>query len=584
MSDSTSLAPRLDEDRPATDPRALASGLAFGLDGQFRPLHQAAGGQAEHRHLDARLAIGRALAELALVEALEIVDQARKPRRIERGRGTHRGRHLVHLAAVAQVDRPVEAHRFGRKTLRGELLACAFDERREDRVDLPDIDVRRQRRGGRVFVADIGRHQPEGAVHRRRVGDHDALDRQFLAEGRGQHAARAAEGMQYEIARIEPALDRDGPDQVGDLRRRDPVNADRRLLDRDAQGIGDRLLEDPPRGVDVERHRAAQEMAGLHVADQEHHVGQRRLGAAKPVADRAGPRAGRAWPDRREPGLRIELDDAAAPRADRHDVDLRRDVVEAVHHRLARIVELAVLDHADLEGGAAHVGGDDLRVAHQVAEEFRADDARRRAAFDHADRPVARFRCRQEATIALHHHGLPAIAVLGQQPLERAQIVARDAPGIGVDDGRRGPLVFARNRRDVARQGDIDVGRDALDQVADSALVLRIEERPQEGDGDRLDLHRLDQMAHGPLGLGQVELLDHLAVAVDALANAPDRAGRHQGRGAIGAHGVLDAILGQPGPAAIGAARDQQRVLEAVRREQAGRCAVARQDGVVHHG
>ena len=88
-------------------------------------------------------------------------------------------------------------------------------------------------------MGDVGGEQAEGTVDRRGVGDDHAANRQLLAEGAGEHPAGPAEGVQDEVARIEPALDGDLADEIGDLRRGDPVDADGGFLDRLAEGIGD---------------------------------------------------------------------------------------------------------------------------------------------------------------------------------------------------------------------------------------------------------------------------------------------------------------------------------------------------------
>ena len=63
----------------------------------------------------------------------------------------------------------------------------------------------------------------------------------------------------------------------------------------------------------------------------------------------------------------------------------------AIDHRLARILEPAVLDHRDLEGRAAHIGGDDVAVAEHVGEMLRTNDTGGRSAFEHADRAARRL-------------------------------------------------------------------------------------------------------------------------------------------------------------------------------------------------
>ena len=67
------------------------------------------------------------------------------------------------------------------------------------------------------------------------------------------------------------------------------------------------------------------------------------------------------------------------------------DVVIAIDHRLARILDFTVLNDGDLEGGAAHVGRDHVGLVQQLTERAAADHAGGRTAFEHADGTLGRF-------------------------------------------------------------------------------------------------------------------------------------------------------------------------------------------------
>ena len=133
---------------------------------------------------------------------------------------------------------------------------------------------------------DVGRDEPERAVHRGGIGDHHPLHFQLGAEHAGNDAARSAERVQHEIARIEPALDGDFVDQIADLGGRHPIDAERRLFDTHPQRLRDLLGKDLPRPRGIEPHRAAEKDVRVHVADQHKDVGKGWLGAAEAVADR----------------------------------------------------------------------------------------------------------------------------------------------------------------------------------------------------------------------------------------------------------------------------------------------------------
>ena len=343
------------------------------------------------------------------------------------------------------------------------------------------------------------------------------------------------------------------------------------------------LGEDLPRLLGIERNRAAEEGTGVHVAHEKHDIGESRLAAAKPVTDRPRPRAGARRPHARHAGRGVERDDAAAAGADGDHLDLRRHIVIAVDHRLAGVVDGAALDHADLEGRASHVAGDDVLVFHQPAEMAAADDACGGAAFEHAHRPGGRFLGRKQAAIALHHQERPVIAAPPQQRLQAGDVLAGDLPRVSIDDRGGGALVFARHRRDFARQRDVNAGRNLADQVADAPFVAIVVEGPEEGDRKRLDLVVVHQRANRLAHRLFVQLAQHRALVVHPLRHAPGARARHQRRSPVGRHRVLDAVLGEAGPAAVGAARDRQRVLEAFGGDQAGLGAGAGEQRVVHN-
>ena len=368
---------------------------------------------------------------------------------------------------------------------------------------------------------DIGREQAEGGVHRGGIGHDDPPDAELSAEHAAEQAAGAAEGVQHEVSGVEAAFDGDLVDQVGDLRRGDAVDADGGILHAHAERLRDRLREDPPGGLGIEGDGAAEEGTRVHVANQQHDIGERGLLPAEAVADRAGPGAGARRSHARHAGGRVQRDDAAAAGTDGDHLDLGRHVVVAVDHGLAGVVDGAALDHAHLERGAAHVAGDDVLVLHEPAEMAAADDAGGGPALEHADGPLGGLLRRQQAAVALHHQQGPVVAPSLQQRLQAGDVVAGDASGIGVDDGRGCALVFAGHRRDLARERHVDIGRDLAGQLAHPLLVRGVVEGPEEGDRERLDLFILDQRADRPAHRVFVHRAQHGALVVDPLRHAP---------------------------------------------------------------
>ena len=224
-------------------------------------------------------------------------------------------------------------------------------------------------------MLDIGIEQAERGEQAGRGRHDDAGDAQRRRHAGGEQRAVAAEGEQRELARIAAALGRhrlDGADHVGG---RDQMRAVGRPLDRHAERLGDLFGEHRARLLGVELERAADEMAGIDVA--QHHVGVGDGGrrAALVVADRTGRGAG-ALGTGLQRAAGVDPDMRAAAGAHLGEVDRRHlervagagQQPRADHDAGADRIflgarDLAVLDHRGLGGGAAHVEGDDLRRA-----------------------------------------------------------------------------------------------------------------------------------------------------------------------------------------------------------------------------
>ena len=148
----------------------------------------------------------------------------------------------------------------------------------------------------------------------------------------------------------------------------------------------------------VQRHGAAQEEAGVVVAEHQIGVGHGGLLAAAAVAGRAGCGAGGVRADAQQPHG-VDRGDRAAAGADLDHVDRggldrqARALLEAVlapglQHR--GDLRAAVLDQAGLGGGAAHVEGEQVGVAGPRAQQRGGQRAAGRAGLQQPDREFAR--------------------------------------------------------------------------------------------------------------------------------------------------------------------------------------------------
>ncbi len=179
-----------------------------------------------------------------------------------------------------------------------------------------------------------------------------------------------------------------------------------RQAERRRHALGDR----PPRAVEVERHPAAEEVAGIEVAEHEVGVGDGRLGAAAAVADRAGIGAGRVGPDAQQ-AERVDARDRAAAGADLDHLDhadLDRqarallEAVAAVDLELARGQRLAVDDHGELGGRAADVEREQVGDAGRGAVVRGGERARRGARLEQPHREAHRRLGRGDAAGRQH--------------------------------------------------------------------------------------------------------------------------------------------------------------------------------------
>ena len=160
-----------------------------------------------------------------------------------------------------------------------------------------------------------------------------------------------------------------------------PGRAQRLEPERLGDAVADRRLGRRP----VERHRAAEEEAGVEIAEHEVGVGQRRPGAAAAVAGRTRIGAGAARADAQQAAI-VDLGDAAAAGADLDHVDdgdadrQAAALAELVHARDFHAVALdrrAAAHERALGGGAAHVEGEQVGQVERCGRDRRSSGRRR---------------------------------------------------------------------------------------------------------------------------------------------------------------------------------------------------------------
>ena len=208
---------------------------------------------------------------------------------------------------------------------------------------------------------------------------------------------------------------------------------------------------------------AAEEMLGIEPSQHDLRVGDGRLLSALTVASRAwhGARRARTDPER---AAGIDVGDRSSAGADRVDVDHRHENRKRGHLGVSRVLdsEPAVLDDADVGGGASDIDGDDVRFAAVVAGPARADNAAGRAGQKQADRKVTRLLDRRDASVGLHDADQRRDVRIPQSGLQIAEIGRGVRTDIRVHRGTGEALVLADGVDDLGRATDECVGKDLL--------------------------------------------------------------------------------------------------------------------------
>ena len=310
---------------------------------------------------------------------------------------------------------------------------------------------------------------------------------------------RAPEREQHEVARVEALLDRRLVDEVRHLELDDLGDAARAGIDVHVQPLRDGA-DGAPRGGNVEAHGASGEVLGVQAPEHEVRVRHRGHLAAAAVADRPRlrPRALRPHPE--GAGDLVDADHAAAAAADGLDVDLGQVVLVLVHLAAEGVGRLAAVDDPDVERRAAHVGGDDVLVAHGAGRVPGAHDSGDRSGIQGEKRRAPRRLDRDGPARALRYLERCPVPGLREAPLDVGEVARGHRSDIGVETGRGGAFVLPPLRHQLVGAGHEQFRREVVDHGLDPALVRRLQERPQEADGDGVHVLR-EQLADGLFGL-----------------------------------------------------------------------------------
>ena len=217
----------------------------------------------------------------------------------------------------------------------------------------------------------------------------------------------------------------------------------------------------------VERDPAAEEVVRVDVAEHDRGVRDRRLGAAAAVAGRArAPRprsAGRRAAGRRESIQAMLPPPAPMLFTSTDERPVMCPVNIAAEPGLARELDVAVADDADVEARAARVADDDVVDRRRV--DLAGDRRHRRARVDRVDRAARDVVEVQHSAERRHDEQLAREARRAQIALHLAQVRLHQRLERRVDRRRRGAPVLADDRVQPVRERV----RDARELLARSA-------------------------------------------------------------------------------------------------------------------
>ena len=422
----------------------------------------------------------------------------------------HRNGQFVGLPDVPHVGGADEHHRRPGKSLPAELFRALCLHVVEDRLDPVHVRVPGHRDVGlHIVVSHVRGEHADGGGDPRMGRHHDLLHVQRLGKLHSVHRAGSPKGDENELTRVVASLygnPSDSPDHVRIHHREDAL---RRLVQADAQGTGDPLLQDPGRLVQVEGHLAAEKAGRAEPAQDEVRIGHRRLRAPAPVADRARVRAG-AFRSHPKSASRVDAGDASPARSDRVDVD---------HGQLDRIAsDLAfgrqprrpALDQADVRARAPHVDGDDVRTLDGPGDEDPGQRPPCRAGQDGPGTHAAGRSGRDDPAVRLHDVEVRGDAHVLHLSLQVCHIVAHLGHDIGIDAHGARSLVLPELGEHVGRDRHVCLGNHLGEDRCDASFVDRVGVGVQQRDRDGPDPLLSDLLGDLP-GLHLVKGPEHFA-------------------------------------------------------------------------
>ena len=430
----------------------------------------------------------------------------------------------------------------------------------------------------------IRRRATKRRKRRREFEGDDVFQPDPAAVARKMQWPRAAIGEQRELGRMD-ALAGDNPAQsIVGVGLQHVDHALSRLMHGHAQHICALLFEDALCLGNVQLHLAAEEIVWVQPPENCIAIGDGRLHAAAPKADRPRIRPGAFWPQRNLLGQRINLQDHARARADGVQMQRRQIELEAVHDGFVFEPRLAARDHAHVKRRTTHVRTDQVVVTDHLANIGSTQDSAYRAR-NHGFVQAWMLDRREPAERQQRLHAIFEAMRL-RDFLDAFQLRAAPRGGIGFDQHAVQPRLLADHGADLVARIDADVSLGPLNlfsnDLCNALLVRRVHMREQEADADPLNLV-LDQRLGRSSRFVLVHRNDHVAELVHALGHTIGPAAGHQGCRMLVRDRVQPIRIGIVGPG-LQAAAHQDHILSALGGDQPQPASGAREQRVQHAG
>ncbi len=367
------------------------------------------------------------------------------------------------------------------------------------------------------------------------------------------------EGRERELRDVITLLDRHRANGAAHVGVGDLDDAQRRFLEGKPQRLRDPVPDNLSRRLEINRHPAAEQCAGVEAPESQVGIGDRRLRAAPAIGHRARIGAGRLRPDLERPGI-IDPRDRTATGADHVDVEHRRLHGIAGHEAAGGVERRRLVDQRHVRRGATDVEGDQVGKSCDTADFRGPHDAGRRTRDAGPHGAVPHGRNRHQAAIRMDRVGLGRDAERLHAVAEAIEVASHPRADEGIDHRRRHALELAKLRQDFGGNADEDPREPLLDGGLGASLVLRHRVAMEEADRDALDAgggQRLDRAIERRF----VERHEGAPVSSDALHDFETPVARHEDRR------LLDAVVidGRPRLAA-----QFEDIPEALRGQQSG--------------